>query len=327
MNFCIGENKISVLSCFSILLYFIAIILLVFQTSLRADLVSGKVQEVIEGDLLVVKFEGSDEPEKIRIYGIDAPEEGQNFYNESKKFLGDAINGKDVRLDILAEDNQGFKVAKVYVSDGEESIGKIIVKEGYAWWDEENAKEEAELKKLCAEAIREKKGLWSDSSPLAPWDYRKSKGLPEVKYTVEAKSKKQEVKEEKSEEGKVLKAKGNEVYKGTYSSSGQPYIDVSKIQFDTKNIDPNQLLMNHMPTVATDSAGNPIGLAVPNISQIPYATMLGFQDGDIITSVNGIPIRDFSQIMPLYEQLKGVKELSVQVLRGGQPITLYFRLP
>ncbi len=292
----------------------------------RSDVITGKVQEVLEGDTLTVKLEGSENTEKIRIYGIDAPDEGQKFFEESKKFLTENINNKEVKVEILTEDNQGFKVAKIYM-DNEQPIGNMIIKEGYAWWDEENAKEETELKKLCASAIREKKGLWADPTPLAPWDYRKSKGLPEIKYAVHTTTKEKEPKEEKKEEPKVLKAKGNEVYKGTFSSSGQPYIDISKIQFDTKGIDPNQLLMNHMPTVAKDASGNPIGLAVPNISQIPYATMLGFQDGDIITSVNGIPIRDFSQIMPLYEQLKGVKELSVQVLRNGQPTTLNFRLP
>lgn len=311
----------------SISLYSILLFLFLSISAPTEETLKGKVQEVTEGDIIVVKVENSEILEKVRIYGIDAPEDGQNFYDESKQFLSDLLLNKEVNLEILAEDNQGFKVANVELVDDGKSVSETMIQEGYAWWDEENAKEAGELKKLCAEAIRSKKGLWNDPSPLAPWDYRKSKGLPEVKYTKAQSAEKKQSIEDKKEEPKVLKAKGNEVYKGTFSSSGMPYIDISKIQFDTKNIDPNQLLMNHMPTVAKDSAGNPIGLAVPNISQIPYATMLGFQDGDIITSVNGIPIRDFSQIMPLYEQLKGVKELSVQVLRNGQPTTLYFRLP
>ncbi|MCX8063779.1 MAG: thermonuclease family protein [Candidatus Hydrogenedentes bacterium] len=297
------------------------------SSNLFAEKILSKVQEILEGDIFTIKVENSDRIEKVRIYGIDTPDEGQNFYKESKQYLTDILLNKDIQLDILAQDNQGYKVAKVTLSEKGDSISEIMIKEGYAWWDEENAKDAIELKKLCAEAIRQKKGLWNDPAPLAPWDYRKSKGLPDVRYAVTTTATEEKSTDEKKEEPKVLKAKGDEVYKGTFSSSGAPYIDVSKIQFDTKNIDPNQLLMNHMPTVAKDPAGNPIGLAVPNISQIPYATMLGFQDGDIITSVNGVPIRDFSQVMPLYEQFKGVKELSVQILRNGQPTTLYFRLP
>ncbi|HOQ31916.1 MAG TPA: thermonuclease family protein [Candidatus Hydrogenedens sp.] len=282
-----------------------------------------KVTEVLEGDSFVAQTIGDNsQTMKIRIYGVDSPEEGQNFYTEAKQFLKEKIGDKGVDIEILTTDNLDYLVCNVLTEEGE-NISEVLIKEGYAWWDDENAKDALTLKKLCAEAIREKKGLWADISPLAPRDYRKSKGLTQISYKIE---KKVEEKKEEEKEKTVLKAKGNEVYKGTFSSN-VPVIDASKINFNETKIDPQQLLMKHTPTVALDESGKPIGLAIPNINQIPYANALGFQDGDIISSVNGYPITDFSQAMPLYEKLKGVKELNVQVIRGGKPINIPIRLP
>ncbi|HOV31947.1 MAG TPA: thermonuclease family protein [Candidatus Hydrogenedens sp.] len=284
----------------------------------------GKATEILEGDIFIAQtVEDNPRTINLRIWGIDAPEEGQPYFEEAKKYLTELIGNKDVKVELLATDNMNIEVGKVWTEAGD-NVSEIMIKEGYAWWDEENAKEDLTLKNLCATAIREKKGLWADTSPLAPWDYRKSKGLTQVSYKVQKEV--EEKKEGKDDEKIVLKAKGNEVYKGTFSSN-TPYVDVSKINFNETQIKPEELLMQHTPTIARDPAGNPIGLAVPNISQIPYAPALGFRDGDIVSSVNGIPINDFSQVMPLYERLKGTKDLSVQVIRGGKPVTLHFRLP
>ncbi len=298
--------------------------ILLCNFSFSAETYKCIVKDIKEGDTFVAEINGENVPTiNIRLYGVDSPDEGQNFHEEGKQFLKELIGGKEVTVEVLTTDNLGYRVCKVETETGDD-VSEVLVKEGYAWWDEENAKEALNLKKLCAEAIREKKGLWSDTTPLGPWDYRKSKGLPQITYKVD---KKEEPKEEIKEDKKILKAKGNEVYTGTFSSANVPYIDASKINFNETKIDPNQLLMKHTPTVARDESGKPIGLAVPNINQIPYANALGFQDGDIIASVNGFPITDFSQAMPLYEKLKGVKELNVQVIRGGKPVNIPIRLP
>lgn len=304
--------------------FLILIIFTIVNLGQAEELIKCKVTEILEGDSFVAQTTGDNtETIKIRVYGVDSPDEGQNFYEEAKQFLKGLIGDKQVEIEVLTTDNLEYRVCNVK-TEAENNVSEVLIKEGYAWWDEENAKDVLTLKKLCAEAIRQKKGLWSDTTPLAPWDYRKSKGLTQITYKTE---KKEEPEKEKTDEKVVLKAKGNEVYKGTFSSSNVPYIDASKINFNETKIDPNQLLMKHTPTVARDASGKPIGLAVPNINQIPYANALGFQDGDIVASVNGFPITDFSQVMPLYEKLKGVKELNIQVIRGGKPVNIPIRLP
>jgi len=308
---------------------FISIILIIFviplcNFSFSEEIYTCIVKDILEGDSFVGETTGENpQTMNIRIYGVDSPDEGQNFYEESKQFLKELIGDKEVTIEVLTTDNLDYRVCNV-ITEAKNNVSEVLIKEGYAWWDEENAKDALSLKKLCAEAIRQKKGLWSDPTPLGPWDYRRSKGLKQITYKID---KKEEPIKETQDEKKVLKAKGDEVYTGTFSSANVPYIDASKINFNETKIDPNQLLMKHTPTVARDESGKPIGLAVPNINQIPYANALGFQDGDIIASVNGFPITDFSQVMPLYEKLKGVKELNVQVIRGGKPVNIPIRLP
>lgn len=306
-------------------LFMIAIVFTVWNiTAQSEETLQCKVTEVLEGDIFVAQtVEDNTRTIKLRIWGIDAPEEGQPYFEEAKKFLIELIGDKNINVEILTTDNLNYEVGKV-LTEGGDNVSEVMIREGYAWWDEENAREDLTLKNLCATAIREKKGLWADTSPLAPWDYRKSKGLTQVSYKVQKEA--EEKKEEKEDEKIVLKAKGNEVYKGTFSSD-TPYVDVSKINFNETQVKPEELLMKHTPTIARDPSGKPIGLTVPNINQIPYAPALGFRDGDIVSSVNGIPINDFSQVMPIYERLKGAKNISVQVIRGGKPVTLNFRLP
>ncbi len=163
------------------------------------------------------------------------------------------------------------------------------------------------------------------AAPLSPADYRRSKGLEPVVYAQagEAVAAAPQKTESAEEEPKSISAKGDAVY------TGGRVVNVGDIKFDKEltEADGLALLSKHMPTVATDANGNPIGLAVPNISQIPYASALGFQDGDIIAGVNGEPLTSMNQIMGMIERHKNSKTLNVQIIRGGRPETVTFNIP
>jgi S1-C subfamily serine protease len=109
------------------------------------------------------------------------------------------------------------------------------------------------------------------------------------------------------------------VYVGTFSIPANAKLP--------EGVTPETLLVQHMPSIAKDASGKPIGMAIPNISGIPFAPQLGFKDGDIISQVNGMPVQDPAQIMSMAPQFKDVKQFNVQVLRGGQPVTLTINVP
>lgn len=110
---------------------------------------------------------------RFRIYGIDAPEKKQAFNDNSKKYLSDLIYGKKVGINVQKKrDGYGRPVVWVYTPDGKDA-GAEMLKAGMAWHFKkyDKSKEYADLENS---ARKNKTGLWSDKSPIAPWNFRKS---------------------------------------------------------------------------------------------------------------------------------------------------------
>ena len=281
---------------------------------------SGSVTQLQSADRMTLEHGGT--KTDIRLYGIDAPEAGQKQADEAKKLVTEAVTGHPVKVEVLTKDNLGVSVAVVTLEDGR-NLGHALLESGLAWWDIGNAPDDRDLKKLHAQAIASGKGIWAEAAPLAPWDFRGSHGGEQFAYrvkTAEDTAPVAEKKEEpKKEEVKKVSAKGNEEYIGTFSIPANAKLP--------ENVDPNQLLIQHMPSIAKDASGNAVGMSIPNISGIPFATQLGFRDGDVISSVNGVPLQDPSQIMALAPQFKDTKQFNVQVIRGGKPMNLTINVP
>ncbi|MGH9693874.1 MAG: thermonuclease family protein [Bryobacteraceae bacterium] len=53
------------------------------------------------------------------------------------------------------------------------NVNHTLVKDGWGWWYQKYAPENAELGKLEAEAREAKHGLWADPHPVPPWEWRK----------------------------------------------------------------------------------------------------------------------------------------------------------
>ena len=110
---------------------------------------------------------------RIRLFGIDAPEKGQDFYQKSKERLGLLCKEGPIIIKLRNKDYFGRWVADGYTSKGE-FINQTLVKEGLAWHFTKYSKD-ATLKKLERDARDAQIGIWSLRNPTAPWEYRKSK--------------------------------------------------------------------------------------------------------------------------------------------------------
>lgn len=299
-----------------------------------ASIGSGKftVLSVAEGDLFTVDNGG--EPVEVRLYGADAPESGQPHFDEAKRYTEQQINGKEVALDKITHEEGGRPVVVVRSPDGV-VLHEAMVSEGLAWWDSVNVPENATLKRLNASAIGGGLGLFADASSLAPWDFRKSEGLPPVVYQGQLQSAAEETAPASEEEPKMLKAKGEAkgeetpayLAEGSAAAAPAPAPGLAMPKIDTGNLDVMSLASKHALRVHKDASGNAIGFTADNISQIPMASQLGFRDGDIVTSVNGYPVRSEIEAFGLATTLKGEKNFSVQVLRNGQPVTININAP
>lgn len=113
---------------------------------------------------------------KIRLLGVDAPEKDQDFGERSKQSLSDLVFGKDVTVEYEKNDRYGRTLGKLMV--GGRSANLEQVRAGLAWFYRHYAEDVPEADRTALyEAEREarqgKRGLWSQSNPTPPWDFRR----------------------------------------------------------------------------------------------------------------------------------------------------------
>jgi micrococcal nuclease len=129
----------------------------------------GGVVRISDGDTIGVMHQGREE--KIRLYGIDAPERRQSFSKRAKQLVSQLAFGQDVRVQTKGQDRYGRTVADVILPDGR-ILNREIVKAGLAWWFRRYAPNDEDLKRLEAEARQAKRGLWAEPEPVPPWEWR-----------------------------------------------------------------------------------------------------------------------------------------------------------
>lgn len=281
-----------------------------------------EIKTILAGDL--ISLETGEEATPLRLYGIDAPEPDQPGAAAAKAFTTEQLAGKSVEMERLTEDSLGIAVVKITVAE-EKDLSHLLVDAGLAWWDQENVPDDSKLMKLAAGAISEPRGIFVDALALAPWDWRKSHEGAAYTYSLSPKVEEPVVmaKEEEEEKPKELKLKGD----GNYVTVPQDLN--AMLQSYGVNEDINGILAQHGVSWATDANGNPVGLTA-DVASIPGAAQLGFQPGDILSSVNGMPITDMNQAMALAGSLylggQG-KNANIKVIRNGRPVDMSFPIP
>lgn len=72
--------------------------------------------------------------------------------------------------------------------------------------------------------------------------------------------------------------------------------------------------------------GNPEGILLSGIRRGSIFEEMGLSSGDVITGVNGEPIRTVEDAMQLYEGLKSERSVEVQIERNGTAQTISYRI-
>lgn len=138
---------------------------------------SGRIVGVIDGDTVDFITDGN-ELIRVRLAGIDAPERGQPFGSSAKKALSQLVFSKRVLLKGDKRDRYGRVIAKIIINGQDANLQ--LLRLGYAWhykrYESEQTPNDRRLYASAQiEAINARNGLWKDSSPVAPWDYRASR--------------------------------------------------------------------------------------------------------------------------------------------------------
>lgn len=129
-----------------------------------------KVIGVSDGDSFKVLYKNKEI--KIRLNHIDAPERGQDFGKKAQQYASNLCFGKKVRIIWYKKDRYQRIIADIFINGN--NLNKKIVKDGYAWHFKKYSTDK-EYDKLEKEARKNKRGLWSQSFPTPPWEWRKLK--------------------------------------------------------------------------------------------------------------------------------------------------------
>lgn len=142
------------------------------------SVISGKVVGVTDGDTITV-LDDTKTQYKIRLEGIDAPESSQAYGKHAKQALSDKVFDKDVKIEWQKKDKYQRTLGHVFVDN--HWINKEMIEEGWAWHYKEYSKS-AVLADAEKQARNNQAGLWKDSTPIEPWEFR-NPALAESKTT------------------------------------------------------------------------------------------------------------------------------------------------
>lgn len=150
------------------------------------------VQRVSDGDTLTATDPGGNKI-TVRFACVDAPEVPHSAQERKSRRVADESqfkwgvraqqrveelvkqSGDRVTLTITDSDRYGRNIAEVRLSDGT-LVQEVLAREGLALVYRpylKNCPSASAIEQAEAEAKRRRRGVWSDSRFISPWDYRK----------------------------------------------------------------------------------------------------------------------------------------------------------
>jgi micrococcal nuclease len=152
-------------------------VLLLTCSAHAGRIVEGMVKAVYDGDTVLLTTR-EESRLKVRLYGIDAPETkkpdkpGQPFGDISKRTLMYKIMGRRVSAEIMDIDQ--YKRAVAVIRYEGKDINREMVAEGMAWAYRQYLQGAYESEYIGSEtrARSHRAGLWRESNPQPPWEFR-----------------------------------------------------------------------------------------------------------------------------------------------------------
>jgi len=172
------------------LLYIVLVplLILLFTVSSHAmeKTLTGKVMKVTDGDTVVIDPLNDRAFFVCQLYGINTPETpkytrkgrlknpGQPYGQEATTALKKMILGQTVQVTLTGAKTHKREVCRIE-NDGMD-VNLEMVRLGYAWAYRQHLQRPYDWYYIGAErdAREQRLGLWQDSNPTPPWEYRRS---------------------------------------------------------------------------------------------------------------------------------------------------------
>lgn len=134
------------------------------------ETLNGKVVGLSEGDTLSILI-GESDIRTVCLSGVDCPDKGQEFYQESKTAASDLCLGKQVSIEITGINDQGKTLGVVTLEEGL-NLNQELLRRGWAFHYTRYGQDPT-LAELESQARTAHLGLWAQAEPVAPWTFRK----------------------------------------------------------------------------------------------------------------------------------------------------------
>lgn len=127
---------------------------------------SWRVVGVTDGDTITC-LTPEKQQVKVRLDAIDAPERVQPFGDVAKQALSEMVFGKDVTVVEKKKDRYGRTIGHVIVDGRDTNLA--MLEAGMAWHYRQFS-DNTRLQEAEDEARKQRRGLWQDRAPVAPWE-------------------------------------------------------------------------------------------------------------------------------------------------------------
>jgi endonuclease YncB( thermonuclease family) len=132
------------------------------------------VVAIQDGDTLTV-LDPRKRQHKVRLLGIDAPEQRQAFGQASKAGLVELAFARSVTVEYEKRDRYERIVGKVLVKGAD--VGLTQIRSGLAWHYRDYAGDQSATDRILYAETEEvartaRAGLWRSVKPVPPWVYR-----------------------------------------------------------------------------------------------------------------------------------------------------------
>lgn len=129
----------------------------------------GKVIAIKDGDTISLLY--NRQTLTIRLAHIDCPEKGQPYGARARQFISDSCFGKNITVTGTRFDRNKRLIGVVTTAAGT-NINKALIEAGLAWHYRQYSSDSS-YSLLEKQARLQRKGLWAESKPTPPWNWRK----------------------------------------------------------------------------------------------------------------------------------------------------------
>lgn len=135
--------------------HLLALLILLLLLAARAADYPARVVGISDGDTITV-LTAEKKQVKVRLWGIDAPETGQDFGTQAKKAASEMAFGKDVTIREHDKDHYGRTVAEVILPDGRNLSRETVIRGATltptwaeSWWRSRARRIDAAARPAC----------------------------------------------------------------------------------------------------------------------------------------------------------------------------------